>query len=66
MKDDTTITPFHQPGSVIDPLTEIAREGARARRGIEVVVADDPDCVALMTRFIADRSELWSEDIAED
>jgi putative transposase len=29
MKDDTTITPLHQPGSVLDPLTEIAREGAR-------------------------------------
>jgi hypothetical protein len=29
MEDDTTITPFHQPGSLIDPLTEIAREGAR-------------------------------------
>ena len=29
MKDDTTITPLHQPGSIIDPLTEIAREGAR-------------------------------------
>lgn len=29
MNDDTTITPLHQPGSIIDPLTEIAREGAR-------------------------------------
>lgn len=29
MTDDTTITPLHQPGSTIDPLTEIAREGAR-------------------------------------
>jgi transposase-like protein len=29
MNDDTTITPLHQPGSVDDPLTEIAREGAR-------------------------------------
>ncbi len=29
MKDDTTIIPFHQPDSVSDPLTEIAREGAR-------------------------------------
>lgn len=29
VKDDTTITPLHQPGSVIDPLTEIARDGAR-------------------------------------
>ena len=27
--DDTTITPLHQPGSIIDPLTEIARDGAR-------------------------------------
>jgi hypothetical protein len=29
MQDDTTITPLHQPGSILDPLTEIAREGAR-------------------------------------
>jgi transposase-like protein len=29
MQDDTTITPLHQPGSIFDPLTEIAREGAR-------------------------------------
>ena len=29
MTDDTTIIPFRQPGSVIDPLTGIARDGAR-------------------------------------
>jgi putative transposase len=29
MNDDTTISPLHQPGSILDPLTEIAREGAR-------------------------------------
>jgi len=29
MDDDTTITPLHQPGSVDDPLTQIARDGAR-------------------------------------
>jgi putative transposase len=29
MTDDTTIIPFRQPGSIIDPLTEIARDGAR-------------------------------------
>ncbi|RDC67759.1 IS256 family transposase [Rhodovulum sp. 12E13] len=29
MDDDTTITSLHQPGSVEDPLTEIARDGAR-------------------------------------
>ena len=29
MTDDTTIIPFRQPGSIIDPLSEIARDGAR-------------------------------------
>ena len=29
MKDDTTITALHPPGSILDPLTEIAREGAQ-------------------------------------
>jgi len=29
MTDDTTIIPFRQAGSIIDPLTEIARYGAR-------------------------------------
>ena len=29
MTDDTTISPLHQPGLILDPLTEIAREGAR-------------------------------------
>ncbi len=35
-------------------------------RGIEAIVADDPDCIALMTRFIEEKPELWNEDIAED
>jgi cytosine deaminase len=35
-------------------------------RGVEVIVADDPDCIALMTRFILEKPELWAEDIAED
>jgi putative transposase len=29
VRDNTTITPLHQPGTIFDPLTEIAREGAR-------------------------------------
>ena len=32
MTDDATIIPFRQPGSILDPLTGIAREGARYRR----------------------------------
>ena len=35
-------------------------------KGVEVVIADDPDCIALMTRFIKEKPELWNEDIAED
>ena len=35
-------------------------------KGVEVIVADDPDCIALMTRFIKEKPELWNEDIAED
>ncbi len=34
-------------------------------RGVEVIVADDPDCIALMKRFIQEQPALWAEDIAE-
>src|SRR5215471_6462899 len=33
--------------------------------GVEVIIADDPDCIALMARFIREQPELWSEDIME-
>ena len=33
--------------------------------GVEVVVLDDERCVDMMKRFIADRPELWNEDIGE-
>lgn len=35
-------------------------------RNVEVIVVNDPDCIALMTRFIKEKPELWAEDIAED
>lgn len=35
-------------------------------RGVQVVVADDPDCVAMMTAFIAEQPQLWNEDIGVD
>jgi cytosine deaminase len=31
-----------------------------------VLVLDDPECVQLMTDFIAARPELWNEDIGVD
>ena len=30
---------------------------------VTVEVVDDPACAALMARFIAERPELWNEDI---
>lgn len=39
------------------------REDWLREAGAEVVVADDPRCVALMERFIRERPELWNEDI---
>ena len=32
--------------------------------GVEVVLLNDPQCLALMQRFIRERPELWDEDIA--
>ena len=40
------------------------REDWMAAAGIQVVNLDDPRCVQLMREFIAQRPELWNEDIA--
>lgn len=34
-------------------------------RGVELVILDDPECIALMQSFIAGNPELWNEDIGE-
>ncbi|MCB0073209.1 MAG: nucleoside deaminase [Caldilineaceae bacterium] len=34
-------------------------------RGVDLVILDDPECIALMEEFIAARPELWNEDIGE-
>lgn len=33
--------------------------------GVEVTVMDDPSCIAMMEAFIAEKPELWNEDIGE-
>ena len=35
-------------------------------RGVELVIVDDEECVALMREFIAARPDLWNEDIGEE
>ena len=34
-------------------------------RGVDILVADDPECQQLMEVFITEHPELWSEDIGE-
>ncbi|WP_420873775.1 nucleoside deaminase [Nocardia huaxiensis] len=34
-----------------------------AAHGVSVTVLEDQDCIDLMTKFIADRPDLWHEDI---
>jgi len=62
-----TMIQFGIPRVVIGENTTFGgNEEFLRSKGIEVLIADDPDCIALMTRFIAEKPELWNEDIAED
>ena len=62
-----TIIQFGIPRVVIGENTTFGgNEDLLRERGVEVIIADDPDCIALMTRFIEEKPELWNEDIAED
>jgi cytosine deaminase len=62
-----TIIQFGIPRVVIGENTTFGgNEDLLRERGVDVIIADDPDCIALMTRFIEEKPELWNEDIAED
>lgn len=59
-----TIVQFGVPTVVIgDAVNFGGNEDFLRSRGVEVVVANDPDCVAMMRGFIRDNPELWNEDI---
>jgi cytosine deaminase len=45
--------------------TFMGEEELLKSRGVEVGVLHDPVCVGLMQQFIADKPELWNEDIGE-
>ena len=62
-----TIVQFGIPRVVIADATNFGGNEAFLRsRGVEVIVAEDSDCLALMARFIREKPELWNEDIAEE
>lgn len=61
-----TIVQFGIPRVVIgDTINFGGNEEFLRSRGVEVVIAEDQDCIALMKRFIEEKPELWAEDIAE-
>ncbi len=45
--------------------TFMGEEALLRSRGVEVVLANSAECKALMNQFIADKPELWNEDIGE-
>jgi|TARA_B100000989_G_scaffold22243_1_gene14592 cytosine deaminase len=62
-----TIVQFGIPRVVVGENTTFGgNEDFLRAHGVEVVIADDQDCVALMEKFICEKPELWAEDIAED
>ncbi len=60
-----TVLQFGIPRVVVGEARNFpGNPGFLSSRGVEVRVLDDADCIALMARFIAERPELWDEDIA--
>lgn len=61
-----TIVQFGIPRVVIgENQTFGGNEEFLESHGVEVIIADHEDCVALMQRFIKEKPALWAEDIAD-
>ena len=62
-----TIIQFGIPRVIVGENRNFGGNEALLReRGVEVIIADDAACKALMARFIKEKPELWNEDIAEE
>lgn len=62
-----TIVQFGIPRVVIgENKTFGGNEEFLRSRGIDVIVLNDPDCIAMMEHFIATQPQLWNEDIMVD
>ena len=54
------------PRVVVGEAVNFAGEPEFLRaRGVEVIIENDPELVAMMKKYIADHPEVWNEDIAE-
>ena len=61
-----TIIQFGIPRVVIGDAQNFGgNEEFLRTNGVDVVLAEDLDCIRLMARFIVESPELWAEDIAE-
>ena len=61
-----TIVQFGIPRVVIGEAVNFGgNEDFLRARGVEVIVANDQDCIDLMDKFKKEKPELWAEDIAE-
>ena len=61
-----TILQFGIPRVVIGENVNFGgNEDFLRSKGVEVILANDPDCIQLMKTFIAEKPELWAEDIAD-
>ena len=61
-----TIIQFGIPRVVIGENVNFGgNEDFLRSKGVEVILANDPDCIQLMKTFIAEKPELWAEDIAD-
>jgi len=61
-----TIVQFNIPKVIVGESHTFS--GARAfmeEHGVEVIDLADPQCIAMMEDFIAEKPELWNEDIGE-
>ena len=59
-----TIVQFGIPRVVIGDTRNLSgNEDFLRASGVEVTIIEDDDCYELMKRFIAERTELWWEDI---
>jgi cytosine deaminase len=62
-----TILQFGIPRVVVgENKTFGGNEDFLRSRGLEIVVLNDPACIAMMEQFIAARPDLWNEDIMVD
>ena len=58
-----TIVQFKIPRVVVgDTVNSAGNVDFLRDRGVEVIVLDDPDCIALVKKFREEKPDLWLED----